>query len=157
MSRAIDLASAVRVSGRAREKSRNLRKLLAGWESAIGPGDRLAEAARRLGTDAVDAGMLLVHGESVGLDGEDDQPLQLTAEGIPADEVAATREGLRAIDRLLPTLDPAVRAVLVGRFGLDGEEPRSIRQLAASLGIPTARVRSLEAQGLDRLRGRGRA
>jgi RNA polymerase primary sigma factor len=37
------------------------------------------------------------------------------------------------------------------RFGLDGAEPRTLRQAGRELGIPLARARELEQRGLTRL------
>jgi len=43
--------------------------------------------------------------------------------------------------------------VVSARFGLDGHEPRTLRELHAELGMSRARVRHTLADGLDKLRG----
>lgn len=52
---------------------------------------------------------------------------------------------------LLDDLNERERAILHGRFGLDGPE-RTLRQLAASLGVSAERVRQIERGALDKLR-----
>ena len=53
---------------------------------------------------------------------------------------------------------PRISAVLAAeasvirlRFGLSGEEPRTLRQAGSELGITAERARQLEEQGLRRL------
>ena len=41
------------------------------------------------------------------------------------------------------------------RFGLAGEEPRTLRQAGSELGITAERARQLEEQGLRRLAAAG--
>ena len=68
----------------------------------------------------------------------------------PEDEVgsaladAQVREAVR-------DLPEAERNVVALRFGLTGDEPRSLRQAGAQLGISAERARRLEQQALSRL------
>jgi DNA-directed RNA polymerase sigma subunit (sigma70/sigma32) len=79
-------------------------------------------------------------GESVEIEGEpgpveDDDP-----------------DGGRAeLLRRLEGLSDLHRAVLVLRFGLGGEEPLKLREVADRLGCSRQNVHQLEAQGLRRL------
>ena len=72
----------------------------------------------------------------------------------PLEEVAVTERDQR--------VNEAVRAPAGGRadvirlrFGLAGEEPRTLRQAGIELGITAERARQLEEQGLRRLAGSG--
>lgn len=53
---------------------------------------------------------------------------------------------------LLDGLDPLERAVLAGRFGLDGTPVRSMKQLQADLGLPRSELRAALGSGLTKLR-----
>lgn len=52
---------------------------------------------------------------------------------------------------LLDGLDPREQAIVSARFGLDGPE-RTLRELAAVLGVSAERVRQVEQVALDKLR-----
>ena len=52
---------------------------------------------------------------------------------------------------LLHTLSPREQAILNGRFGLGGPE-RTLRDLAAGLGVSAERVRQIEVRALEKLR-----
>ncbi|HEY2437418.1 MAG TPA: sigma-70 family RNA polymerase sigma factor [Solirubrobacteraceae bacterium] len=70
----------------------------------------------------------------------------------PLEEVAdADRE--RRVNALVDELPEDERDVVQLRFGLTGEEPRTLRQTGMALGITTERARKLEEQGLTRLAG----
>jgi RNA polymerase primary sigma factor len=68
----------------------------------------------------------------------------------PLEEVAdADRDQrLGAVVDGLPELE---RNVIRLRFGLDGENPRTLTQTGRELGIPTERARELEQRGLRQL------
>ncbi len=68
----------------------------------------------------------------------------------PLDEVAdASRD--RQVAVLVAQLPESERDVLALRFGLSGDEPRSVRQTASQLGITSARTSELEERALTRL------
>jgi len=68
----------------------------------------------------------------------------------PLDEVAdASRD--RQVAVLVARLPESERDVLALRFGLSGDEPRSVRQTASQLGITSARTSELEERALRRL------
>jgi hypothetical protein len=50
------------------------------------------------------------------------------------------------------TLDPLERTVITGRFGLDGEVPRSMKELHVDTGLPRADLREALGSGLAKLR-----
>jgi RNA polymerase primary sigma factor len=67
---------------------------------------------------------------------------------------ATAAEKLRSTElfQALDTLNPRMRRVLALRFGLDGEQPRTLEQVGEGLGITRERVRQLEARALRELR-----
>jgi RNA polymerase primary sigma factor len=70
----------------------------------------------------------------------------------PTEEVeTADRE--QRINAVVQQLPEDERNVIQLRFGLTGDEPRTIRQTGSELGIGTERARKLEEQGLNRLAG----
>jgi RNA polymerase primary sigma factor len=68
----------------------------------------------------------------------------------PMEEVAVTERDERVNEAVL-RLPAAEQSVIRLRFGLAGEEPRTLRQAGSELGITAERARQLEEQGLRRL------
>jgi RNA polymerase primary sigma factor len=66
----------------------------------------------------------------------------------------ATAELLRSaeLSEALSRLSPRMRHVLCRRFGLDGEQPQTLEEVGADLGITRERVRQLESRALRELR-----
>jgi RNA polymerase primary sigma factor len=77
----------------------------------------------------------------------------LTDESAPlpdeAAEVALRREALRAI---LGALSPRERRVLELRYGLDGEQPRTLDEVGRTFNVTRERIRQIEHQSLKKLR-----
>jgi DNA-directed RNA polymerase sigma subunit (sigma70/sigma32) len=75
-----------------------------------------------------------------------------------ADQDAVTDDDhisfLAAASHLLDDLGPLERQVVVGRFGLDGTSPRSMRELQHDLHLPRADLRTALGDGLAKIRGR---
>jgi RNA polymerase primary sigma factor len=69
----------------------------------------------------------------------------------PGAELAAA-EDVTEVARLLDRLDPREAAVLRMRFGLDGGEPRTLKEIGDCLGLTRERVRQIEAKALTWLR-----
>jgi RNA polymerase primary sigma factor len=71
---------------------------------------------------------------------------------VPPD--TATANSLRSLDlaRALRSLKPRLRDLLVLRFGLDGQPPRTLEDVGIELGITRERVRQLEVRALRELR-----
>jgi RNA polymerase primary sigma factor len=65
-----------------------------------------------------------------------------------------TSDRLRAVElqRALEQLRPRQQRVLVERFGLGGEQPKTLEEVGALLGITRERVRQLETRALRELR-----
>jgi DNA-directed RNA polymerase sigma subunit (sigma70/sigma32) len=57
-----------------------------------------------------------------------------------------------ASPHLLDALGPVERAVITARYGLDGRQPRSIRDIQHDLGLPRADLRVALGDGLAKLR-----
>jgi RNA polymerase primary sigma factor len=70
----------------------------------------------------------------------------------PMDEVAEADRDQRVND-VVEQLPEAERNVIRLRFGLGGDEPRTVRQTGSELGITAQQARELEEQGLSRLAG----
>ncbi len=60
------------------------------------------------------------------------------------------------IFELLDDLSERERQVIVERFGLDGEAPRTLEQVGVEIGVTRERIRQIEAKALRKLRQPGR-
>jgi RNA polymerase primary sigma factor len=58
----------------------------------------------------------------------------------------------RDLDQLLEELPPRELRVLQLRYGLQGDEPLTLKEVGKKMGITRERVRQLEAQAFSRLR-----
>jgi len=93
--------------------------------------------------------------QSGGGDGDND----LTIEEIVSDDntptpdrqVLATDE-LRHLASLLGTIDEREAKILKLRYGLDGEEPMTLKEIGARIGLTRERVRQIEHETLRKLR-----
>jgi RNA polymerase primary sigma factor len=68
------------------------------------------------------------------------------------DERTAQRARTSELAQALSRLNPRMRRVLALRFGLDGEQPQTLEEVGAGLGITRERVRQLESRALRELR-----
>ena len=89
----------------------------------------------------------------VGDDEESEFGHFLTDETVPlpdeAAEAALRREALRSI---LGTLSPREREVLELRYGLDGQQPRTLDEVGRHFSVTRERIRQIEHQSLKKLR-----
>src|SRR5690349_14860892 len=68
------------------------------------------------------------------------------------DETTSKKLRRRELAEALLRLNPRMRRVLSLRFGLDGEQPQTLEEVGAGLGITRERVRQLESRALRELR-----
>ncbi|MBX7168908.1 MAG: RNA polymerase sigma factor RpoD/SigA [Pirellulales bacterium] len=68
----------------------------------------------------------------------------------PEEEMVET-DALAEVLRLLETMDPREATVLRMRFGLDDQQPRTLKEIGESLGLTRERVRQIETEALHKL------
>ncbi len=71
----------------------------------------------------------------------------------PFEEEAAQTRREAQVQKMLERLDDRERRIIVRRFGLRrGEEPLTLKEVGAEMGVTKERVRQIEARALDKLR-----
>ncbi len=81
----------------------------------------------------------------------------LSQDGVASVELELLRASLVRLTReMLVDLDEKERQVIGLRFGLDGEEPRTLQEIGDLLGVSRERVRQIETKALDKLQRRVR-
>ena len=71
--------------------------------------------------------------------------------GKTPDEEIIESDNLKHVYRLLERMDPREADILRMRFGLDGDEPRTLKEIGVVLGLTRERVRQIEAEALKAL------
>ena len=69
----------------------------------------------------------------------------------PPDEAIAQSEEFQTILRLLDSIDERDARVLKLRFGLEGQEPLTLKQIGREVGLTRERVRQIEVDALRKL------
>jgi len=73
-------------------------------------------------------------------------------ESLPTpDEVLVESDSLRHVMQMLETMDEREATVLRMRFGLEGHDPRTLKEIGESLGLTRERVRQIETEALRKL------
>lgn len=88
-------------------------------------------------------------GEAVGLDG-----LIADYRTKTPDDQSLRAEELGILRRLMETIDDREAEILRLRFGLDGSEPLTLKEIASEVGISRERVRQIIEESLERLNER---
>ncbi len=70
------------------------------------------------------------------------------------DEVIARSDDFKTIVRLLEAIDERDARVLKLRFGLEGQEPLTLKQIGEEVGLTRERVRQIEVDALRKLQAR---
>jgi RNA polymerase primary sigma factor len=79
--------------------------------------------------------------------------LAVTEDADETDRGAGEASQHEALRRLLDALGPRDRKVIEMYYGLDGDEPRTLKEIGSALGVTRERVRQLRDRALERLRG----
>ena len=89
----------------------------------------------------------------VGDDDESEFGHFLADESTPLpDELAETTLQREALRGILDALSERERSVLVLRYGLDGQQPRTLDEVGRAFNVTRERIRQIEHQGLKKLR-----
>jgi len=95
---------------------------------------------------------------AVGEDGTLELGDTLEQETIPSVELEMIRSSFeQQIRSLVAELEEKERDVIRMRFGLDGEEPRTLQEIGEALGLSRERIRQIESKAKEKLRRNQRA
>ena len=103
--------------------------------------------------------LLLAAGDDVSLSAAvgDDGGLELgdtlEQDSVPSAEVEMIRSSFeRRIQGMVSGLDEKEREVIRMRFGLDGEEPKTLQEIGEEMGLSRERIRQIESRAKEKLR-----
>jgi len=103
--------------------------------------------------------LLLAAGDDVSLSTAvgDDGGLELgdtlEQDTVPSVEVEMIRSSFeRRIQGMVSGLDEKEREVIRMRFGLDGEEPKTLQEIGEAMGLSRERIRQIESRAKEKLR-----
>ncbi len=71
---------------------------------------------------------------------------------LPPDEQVTGNDELRHLSQLLGEIDERAAKILKLRYGLDGEDPLTLKQIGERIGLTRERVRQIEHEALEKLR-----
>ena len=155
----INLGHMIRLPVHMREK---VNRYLAAVEQMVSTGREPdpSEAARKAGLTVEEFESLYpLIAATISLDapvGEQEENTLKDVLGDPeADsplEVVTRREEGRELEAALSVLRPRERDILFLRFGLSGEDPKTLDEIGRRLGITRERVRQIEAVALSKMR-----
>jgi RNA polymerase primary sigma factor len=70
---------------------------------------------------------------------------------ISPEDALVESDSLHHVMDMLTTMDPREATVLRLRFGLDNQEPRTLKEIGEQLGLTRERVRQIETEALNRM------
>ena len=71
----------------------------------------------------------------------------------PFEEEAVQNQREAQVEKILERLDEREQRIIIRRFGLRrGQEPLTLKQVGAEMGVTKERVRQIEARALTKLR-----
>ena len=70
---------------------------------------------------------------------------------LTPEDALVESDSLYHVMAMLETMDPREATVLKMRFGLDGHEPRTLKEIGEQLGLTRERVRQIETEALNRM------
>ncbi len=128
----------------------------------------MSELERRPSVDEIAEAMDVDHGDVTTLLQVSDENLSLSAvideehefhlsdkleqDVIPAADAVLLRGALRTqVRQALGELDDKERKVILLRFGLTGEEPKTLKEIGEVMNLSRERIRQIEAQALKKL------
>jgi RNA polymerase primary sigma factor len=83
---------------------------------------------------------------------------RLEQDTIPSIELTLIRSSFQEqIRAMVGELDEKERDVIKMRFGLDGDEPRTLQEIGETLGLSRERIRQIESKAKEKLRRSHRA
>ena len=90
---------------------------------------------------------------AVGEDGNLELGDTIEQDSVPPVELDLMRSSFaEQIRALVAELDEKERDVIRMRFGLDGEEPRTLQEIGETLGVSRERIRQIESRAKEKLR-----
>lgn len=153
---------AIRVPVHIGQRERKVRKVEQELATALGrdPTDEEIAGKTELPPDHVREARELTRNltsldQTVGEDGETALGDLLPSERPEPDEEVGDALGGQRVREVVARLAEPERSVVTLRFGLRGDEPRSLRETGSELGMSAERARTLEEQALRRLAENG--
>jgi RNA polymerase primary sigma factor len=151
--------SSVRLPTRINEETVRLREMTTQMEQRLGRQPSMAELAEASDlTEARVAELLRLSADpvslsgSVGSDGDAELGDFIEDPGAAsAVDQVASRLLNTEVEEMLSVLDERERCIVALRFGFDGQEPLSVVDVAAHIGLSRERIRQLEHRALAKL------
>jgi RNA polymerase primary sigma factor len=115
--------------------------------------ERTAHTPEELGTLLMASGDDVSLSAAVGEEGGLELGDTLEQDTIPSVEVEMIRSSFeRLIQSMVGELDAKEQEVIRMRFGLDGEEPRTLQEIGETMALSRERIRQIESRAKEKLR-----